>query len=465
MNKLVEKIYNSSPAFLQNLAVSAYGLQLYRRQYGRPFKVALREFEEMQWWSYDQLREWQNHKLHELITHCYEHVPYYKRIMAEHGLKPDDITTSDDLRKLPLLTRDNVREHFDELIADNCNRSELTIGHTSGTTGSPLEFLYDRRINTLKNVVDWRQKRWGGVNPGDKMAFFLGRVVVPIDRHRPPFWRHNWVMNQLLFSSFHMSAENLPLYFERLRKFKPKAIEGYPSTIFILAGYLLSRNQTFPLKTVFTSSETLYPQQREAIERAFECKLFDFYGLAERVLFATECDKHTGHHVNMDFGILEVLNARGEPAARGEMGRMVGTGLHNYGMPLIRYETSDVTAIKAESCPCERGFPLMEDVTTKAEDIVTTRDGRYVSSSILTHPFKPMHNVAESQIIQEDREHILIKIIKRAEYTDADSRYIIEEMKKRVGSDMSIDIEFVDEIPRTKAGKFRWVISKVPLEF
>jgi phenylacetate-CoA ligase len=262
-----------------------------------------------------------------------------------------------------------------------------------------------------------------------------------------------------------MSAENLPLYFERLRKFRPKAIEGYPSTIYILAGYLLSRNQTFPLQSVFTSSETLYPQQREAIERAFECKLFDFYGLAERVLFATECDKHTGHHINMDFGILEVLNARGEPAARGEMGRMVGTGLHNYGMPLIRYETSDVTAIKPEPCPCGRGFPLMEDVTTKAEDIVTTRDGRYVSSSILTHPFKPMHNVAESQIIQEDREHIVIKIIKRAEYTDTDSRYLVEEMKKRVGSDMKIDIEFVDEIPRTKAGKFRWVISKVPLEF
>jgi len=107
----------------------------------------------------------------------------------------------------------------------------------------------------------------------------------------------------------------------------------------------------------------------------------------------------------------------------------------------------------------------MEDVTTKAEDIITTKDGRYISSSILTHPFKPMHSIAESQIIQEDREHIRIKIVTRSSYQDKDTSYLIEEMKKRVGGDMEVEIEFVDQIPRTKAGKFRWVISKVPLEF
>ena len=465
MNKIIERFYNSSPAFLQNLAVSTYGWKLYRREYGRKFAELLKSYEEMQWWPYEKLWTWQDDCLKRLITHSYSNVPYYREIMKKHGLTPDDFRSVDDLPKMPLLTRDDIRNNFDSLISSQARRKDLSIGHTSGTTGSPLEFLYDRHINLVKNVVDWRQKRWGGVNPGDRVAFFLGRVVVPITRHKPPFWRHNWVLNHLFFSSFHMSPENLPMYFEQLKKFNPKAIEGYPSTIYILAGHLLSRNKTFPLDAVFTSSETLYPQQREAIERAFECKLYDFFGMAERVLFATECDAHEGHHVNMDFGILEVLNSDGQPCAPGEMGRMVATGLHNFGMPLIRYLTSDVTAIKDKPCSCGRAFPLMEDVTTKAEDIVTTLDGRYVSSSILTHPFKPMHNVAESQIIQEDRENIVIKIIKRPEYSDADSQYLVEEMKKRVGQDMNIELEFVDQIPRTKTGKFRWVISKVPLEF
>ena len=107
----------------------------------------------------------------------------------------------------------------------------------------------------------------------------------------------------------------------------------------------------------------------------------------------------------------------------------------------------------------------MEDVTTKAEDIITTPDGRYISSSILTHPFKPVHNVAESQIIQEDREHVLVKLIVRPDYSDDDTNYLLSELKKRLGEGIKIEIEFVDSIPRTASGKFRWVISKVPLEF
>jgi phenylacetate-CoA ligase len=133
-------------------------------------------------------------------------------------------------------------------------------------------------------------------------------------------------------------------------------------------------------------------------------------------------------------------------------------------MPLIRYQTNDVTALKTKECPCGRKFPLIEDITTKAEDILTTKDGRYISPSVLTHPFKPLHNVVESQIIQEDLEHIRIKIVKRETYNNGDSKFLLDEFKKRLGAETKIEIEFVDSIPRTKAGKFRWVISKVPLQ-
>ncbi|UCE65288.1 MAG: phenylacetate--CoA ligase family protein [Candidatus Zixiibacteriota bacterium] len=465
MNRTLENIYNLSPAVFQNACVSLYGLKLYFREYGKKFHRLLDKFEKMQWYSYEDLKEYQDKKLIGLVKHCYENVPYYRKVMDKNSIKPSDIQTVDDLHKFPVLTRKDIKNNFSSLIAKNYRRSELTIGHTSGTTGSPLEFLYDRRICLVKNVTDWRQKRWAGINPGDKIAFFLGRVVVPITRKKPPFWRSNWIMNHKFFSSFHLSGENIDTYIEELERFKPAALEGYPSTVYIIARFLLSRNKTLPLKAAFTSSETLYPQQREAIEKAFECELFDFYGLAERVIFATECAAHEGHHLNMDFGITEVVDKDDQPVNRGELGRIIATGLHNFGMPLIRYKTGDITALKPDKCSCGRNFPLMEDVTTKAEDIITTYDGRLISSSILTHPFKPMHNIAESQIIQEDLKNIRIKIVRLPKYSEEDTRYLTSELGKRLGGDMEIHVEYVDSIPRTKAGKFRWVISKVPLEF
>jgi phenylacetate-CoA ligase len=465
MNKGLEKIYYGSPPFFQNLGVSLYGLGLYFREYGREFKYQLGRLEQMQWYPADRLEDYQNQQLRTLIRHCYDNVPYYRKIMDDSKLQPADISTISDLPLLPILTREDIKRNFAGLTAHNIKRSQLYVGHTSGTTGSPLEFLYDRRICLMKNVVDWRQKHWGGVNFGDKIAFFLGRVVVPISQTKPPFWRANWVLNHLFFSSFHLSSGNMARYIEKLERFNPMAVEGYPSTAYIIARYLLSQKRIFPVKAVFTSSETLFPQQREIIEKAFACPVFDFYGLAERVAFASECNAHEGHHINTDFGVIEILNRNLQPVARGEIGRIVATGLHNYGMPLIRYQTSDVTSLKDRKCSCGREFPLMEDVTTKAEDIITTRDGRYISSSILTHPFKPMHNVAESQIIQEDRESIRVKIVKLPSYDDKDTLYLQEELKKRVGAGMKIDIEFVESIPRTPSGKFRWVISRVPLEF
>jgi len=465
MTKLIENIYNHSPAFIQNLGVTLYGLKIYNREYGKKFEKLLTEIEKIQWYSFAELKVFQNEKLKKIISHCYENVPYYRETMKSKKLTPGDIKTVDDLSKMPLLTRDDIKKNFSSLIAVNAKKADRLHGHTSGTTGSPLQFLYDRNVCLVKNAFDWRQKRWAGINPGDRYAFFLGRMVVPLNRKKPPFWKYNWLLNHIFFSSFHMSSENLDRYFEKLDKFKPRAIEGYPSTMYLLARYLLSKKRTFPLKVVFTSSETLLPQQREAIEKAFECKLFDFFGLAERVFFATECDAHEGHHINMDFGVTEILKKDDEPAAPGELGRIVATGLYNFTMPLIRYQTTDITSIKPAKCSCKREFPLMDDVTTKDEDIIVTRDGRHVSSSILTHPFKPLQSIYESQIIQEKDGHIVIKIIKLPNYTNRDSEYILEEMKKRVGEDMKIEIKFVDSIARTKAGKFRWVISKLPLEF
>jgi phenylacetate-CoA ligase len=191
--------------------------------------------------------------------------------------------------------------------------------------------------------------------------------------------------------------------------------------------------------------------------------VFDFYGLAERVLFATECEAHSGRHLNFEYGLTEIVDGTDHPVKNGKMGVVVSTSLQNLGMPFIRYKTSDVSQIRNQFCSCGRHMLLLDDITTKAEDIVVTPDGRMISPSVLTHPFKPMHNIEKSQIIQEEMNHIIIKIVKRPGYSENDTQTLLASFKERVGNDMDIMIEFVDDIPTTKSGKFRWVISKVPL--
>ncbi|MFQ5500468.1 MAG: hypothetical protein ACE5FH_12435, partial [Candidatus Zixiibacteriota bacterium] len=243
MNPILEKLYERSPALLQNAAISLYGLKLYRREYGARFFRLLRQFEQRQYHTSDQLLDYQNELLSRLVKHSYEYVPYYRNVMTQRGLRPADIQTVDDLPKLPLLTPDIVRTRAHELIADNAERRQLILGHTSGTTGSPLEFYYDDNTCLVKNVVDWRQKSIAGIAPFDRVALFLGRVIVPLSRTNPPYWRFNWTLKQMFLSSFHLSADTIGLYLDALRQYQPRAIEGYPSTLYIVAKSLLARGE------------------------------------------------------------------------------------------------------------------------------------------------------------------------------------------------------------------------------
>ena len=463
MPKFSQALYDKSPTVLQTVFLNLYALGVHKERYGRKFKTLLDELGRSQYFSTTQIDEYQDQLLRQIIKHSYATVSYYRELFDRLKLSPEDIRTKSDLQKLPVLTKDDVRRNKQKLLSTACKRRRLIHGHTSGTTGSPLDVLWDSNVCVYTNALDWRQKMWAGVNPGDRMALLLGRTISPVKRKFPPYWRMNYVHNQLWMSSFHMNDENLKLYVNKLKKFQPVAVEGYPSTVYVLARYLRFRGLTLPVRAVFTSSETIYPIQRETIEQAFECRVFDFYGLAERVIFATECEAHSGRHLNFEYGVTEIVDSEYAPVSRGRTGVVVSTGLQNFGMPLIRYKTSDVSAMRSAPCSCGRSMPRIEDVTTKADDIIVKPDGTMISPSVLTHPFKPMHQIEKSQIIQEDLEHITIKIVKRDGYRNRDTERLLRSFQDRIGADISIHIEFVSDIPRTSAGKYRWVISKVGL--
>jgi phenylacetate-CoA ligase len=418
-------------------------------------------------WSKGDLEEYQNERLRAVVAHAYETVPFYRRRFDEQKLKPGDIRGGADLPKLPLLTRADIRTHFSDLKSRTIPRRGFRTGHTSGTTGTPLTLGYDRDTVWMTYAVFDRHYRWAGLRmgrDGDRVAVVRGNVIVPPSQAAPPFWRLNRRQNQLLLSSFHLSKANLPAYFQELARFGPAVIDGYPSTLYVLAKYLQSRGETFPLRAAVTSSETLYDFQRAVIEERFQCRVFDYYALAERVVFSHECERHEGHHVAMEYGIAEVADDQGRPLAPGSVGKLVGTSLHNMAMPLLRYVTNDRTALQNRSCSCGRALQIMDDVTTKAEDVLTLKDGRLISPSVLTHPFKPLDCIEGSQIVQTAPDMLTVRLIPGAAYTKAHTEHLVRDLQARVGADVHIDVRMVDRLEMSANGKFKWVVSHVPLD-
>lgn len=440
-----------------------YSWRLNRQRFGGRFPEYRALLEESQWWDPSRMQAWQAERLRRLLVHAYENVPYYRDAFRRHGYDPARFQGLEDLDKLPVLNRDVVKHRRDELIARGA-RGALTEGHTSGTTGSPITIFYDADTVAMNYAVMDRQYRWAGLRletDGDRVAVLRGNVIVPLEQKRPPYWRRNRALNQLICSSFHLSPENLGAYLAALRAFGPAVLDGYPSSLFVMAKLLLNRGERLPLKAAITSSETLYDFQREAIEAAFECRVFDYYAAAERVIFSVECDHHMGHHLCEEYGITELLDDADRPVAPGGEGVMVGTSLHNFGMPLIRYRTTDRAARRMQACSCGRPLPMMEDVTTKAEDVLRLRDGRLISPSVLTHPFKPLDSIEGSQLVQTDLDRLLVRIVPGGAFGPADRDHLVRELKARLGDDMRIDIELVEELPRTSRGKFKWVVNQV----
>jgi phenylacetate-CoA ligase len=466
MNRLAQWLYDRTPVAVQNGLLTAYSAWLYRQRNMGDYPRYRQLFQDCETRASDEVQAWQDETLAGLVTHAYETVPYYRSLFERMRLKPSDIRGRDDLAKLPVLTKELIKQHFEDLISREYNPKKLAHGHTSGTTGTPLEVCYDPATVWATYAALDRQYRWAGCRlerKGDRVAVIRGNVIVPLRQHRPPYWRYNRFHNHVLMSSFHLRPEVLDHYFDELARFRPVALDSYPSNLFVLAKHLKNAKRTFPIKAVLTSSETVFDFQREMIEESFECRLFDYYGLAERTVFAVECARHRGHHLCEDYGISEILDDELTPVSPGTTGKLVTTSLHNRAMPLLRYVTNDRTAVREETCDCGCSFALMDDVATKAEDTLTLKDGRLVSPSALTHPFKPLNSIAESQIIQKDYDHIVVKVVRGPGFSDADTESLIAGLKERLGRETRVEVEFVDRIPRSAAGKFRWVISEVSL--
>lgn len=460
-----ERVYRGSPLPVQNLMIAYQGRKIYRERFGPGYERFSRFLERSERFSSEEHRQYQEERLAAIVEHAYGTVPYYRRLFDRLGLGPSDVTTVEDLMKLPVLTKSDIRANLEDMVSTALSRREITKKYTSGTTGDVVHFYWDRAIGVINNACLWRGRRWGGFEFGDPHATLFGTMVVPLEQKRPPFWRFNRRWNQVFLSAHHMSSENLHHYIEMMRSTGVVALDSYPSTAVVLARFLEASGERLPLRCVFTTAEPLPDADRRVISDRFDCEVFDGYGQAERVVYSAECDHHRGHHVFPEYGICEIVDGDGNQVPRGVPGRLVGTGLHNMAMPLLRYEVGDIAAFSRESCTCGRGLPLLSLKATRQGDIITTPDGRLLPPLMVLRAFRDIENIHASQLIQHTPMEYTARLVCDGPLTDSIAEEVTDVLRVRLGGPVNVRIETMAEVPRTASHKFRRIVSEVPLDW
>lgn len=328
------------------------------------------------------------------------------------------------------------------------------LGKTSGTSGSPLEIF--RSIDSViwEEAFNLQFWHWAGYRPGDPQAVLRGDQVVPLQQSHAPFWRWDPFGRQLFLSTRHVRSDTVLAFVRAVQHAGAQMMRAYPSSSFELARLCEQLGVKLTLRAVITGSEPLYPLQREQLERSFGCKVFDFYGMAERVAYAAQCE-HGHYHLNPEYSFVEIVDEAGRPTDG--FGSVVGTTFHNTVMPLLRYRLSDRARWLPGVCACGRTYPRMELASGKVEDQLFDRDGHAVSASVITFAFKGLANIRKSQVAQIGRGAWEVRVVPDPGFSERDSAAVVANIANHVSDRVTVQVRVVEDIALLPSGKFKWV--------
>jgi phenylacetate-CoA ligase len=427
-----------------------------------PFDEIKSFLDTSEFWSEKQHIQYQTMQMEKLIQHAYKNVPYYQKIFKQRGLTPKDFGSVEDLQKLPILTKEIVRNNIDDLLAVNYKRYQLMRSSTGGSEGRPLKFYEQRFFSEIKELA-FIYKLWErvGFNPNDKKAVLRGPVI---DRKRK--LKYDPIRKELLLSSYHTDDEHLYEFYSEILKRKIKFLHAHISAALTFANFIIKNNLKLSLKAVLGASENVFPAHRELIQQAFSTRLFTFYGLSEHVVMAGECEFSNSYHIFPQYGITELIDENGkEINSYGSVGEIVGTGFNNYIIPFIRYKTGDLAQFTKLECECGRKYKTFKNIEGRSNEYIYTLDGRKITTTglIFGRKLKAYQNIKAIQIYQDKVGIIELRIVKKSKYSKRDENELREAIKKAVNSGIIINYKYLDKISLTNQGKHKNVIQKIKL--
>lgn len=455
MRAFLEKVYDKSPIIIQNIMVSTSGYLRNRTRYGKvyyDYREFLKKFDK---YTLVEKLQFQEREFIDFIKFAYEKSPFYKKMYRD--IEIHSIKQISDIKKLPIVDKEMIRANISQV--NTVERKGAVEGHTGGTTGKSLVILMTPE-DMMKRMamLDHFKSRVGYEHLKMKRATFNGKHIIPPSQKKRIFWRYNAACKQMIYSSFHLTEENMKYYVESLNQFKPQSLDGFFMSMCDIAGYI-ERHKiklSFNPVAIFPTSETLTGSGRELLERVFGCKVYDQYASSEGAPFVTECGKQV-LHIELASGVFEQFEDNSD--------EVLVTSFTTHGTPLIRYRIGDSMTFASDNTRCECGMdsPKVKAIQGRKLDFLYTSSGAKINGGNVANLFKNMPNaLIRAQTIQDEMNEITILLeVDKNRYKLEYDEVLIDEFLHKFGRGTKINIKHVDEIAREKSGKFRMIKNNI----
>jgi phenylacetate-CoA ligase len=428
------------------------GDQLFGQQMIRRFNL----LERAQWWDKDQIGELRMDLLRETCSVAYRDTPFYRRLFDQAGLEPRAIREEGDLMRLPIVTKEMLKAAYPREVTRPTGQRCYEV-MTSGSTGKNFVVLEDAYTAGWYRASFLLALHWAGWRFGEPHLQTGMTHERSLDRRLK-----DWLLRCYYSNAAMLDNRSLDQSLDLMRKRRISHLWGYPGSLYQLALRASERQWERPLASIVTWGDNLYPHYRSVIESAFHTTITDTYGIGEGTHIAAQCSEAKSYHIHSLDVIVEVVADDGSKVSPGEQGNILITRLHPGPMPLIRYRIGDiVTRGDSSPCACGRGFETLGGVQGRDTDYVVTPSGNRLIVHYFTGILEHFKTIDEFQIVQDRLESIQLNIVPAQGWNSTVAGEIIRSLKVGGGSDLDIRIELVNQIPLTRGGKRRFIISRV----
>lgn len=391
----------------------------------------------------DELKSRNEKRFLDLFRKAYDKSPFYHRLYSEAGIGKEDIQCLEDIKKLPVITKDMVKAHAEEIrIAP---KWKLIKNHTSGTTGTPLMVYEDWPSIWREQAYFYCYRKRCGYTYGQPIVSLRGNL------EKKDIYLKVHISNTLYLSSYNINPQTAETYYQQIARHKPVAIEGYPSSLYSLALMLRDKGLQLHIPVAFTSSETLLDYQRDLIEKQFDTQIFDHYGTTERTIRLSETLNHKGYYEDPGYSINEYTED-------GE----ITTSLINFSFPLIRYKGNDVMELMEATEGNQQ--VIVKKVQGRKSTCLIGKDGTEYSGALLTRVFKDISTIDNAQFVQKKKGHVLLNYVPGKDFTEQDRENLRNAVVEQLGeNNFTFDFRAImpQEIIYSERGKFNYIVNKI----
>lgn len=414
-----------------------------------------------QWWDSEQISQWQLERFKAVLEHAYTHIPGYRQLYQEAGIKPKDICSLQDVIHLPFTTKELIRDNFGDFCHPDWVESDRYLVTTGGTKGLPLQLWHTGEMRAKEDAfvkLHLEGARWHATGT---IAYLMGTFV----GSKGNVFDYQPIHDRLFLSSYYLFDQTFPAYLSSMKQYNVRYLMGYASSMTVLASLIIEHDLVgmMPFKGIFLCSEPVFEWQLMLLREAFpEAKITASYGQTEQVVYASWCDVQSQYHVWPFYGYPEIIAHDNTPLSNpGQVGEVVGTGFWNYCMPFIRYRTGDIARLAGTQCEqCRRSFLILDEIEGRVHDALISRTGRrhMLPSGLGGELFNA---VKQLQYYQDEPGKVTLRIVAKSADGTPDVDALVAELCRYLGNEFELRVEFVDEIPRTARGKQPIVVQKL----